>query len=109
MITSSSCFPSCGPVAFPFLLEGSAEQVTSESYLAESYLVLALGSEGGKSPRMGLFPFRAPHSLQEMSLSLGEPLSSVGKLQEGSKSSFTFSILVSSGARTLLCKLIAPL
>lgn len=53
-----------------------------ESYLAESYLVLTVGSLGN-SLRMGCFPFPSLHSLQDMSLSLGEPLSSVGKLQGG--------------------------
>lgn len=73
----------CGPAPFPFLSKESIEQVASESYLAESYLVLTVSSLGGNSLRMGCFPFPAPHSLQEMSLSLGEPLSSVGKLQGG--------------------------
>lgn len=72
-----------GPAPFPFPSKESVEQVASESYLAESYLVLTVGSLGGNCLRMGSFPFPAPHSLQEMSLSLGEPLSSVGKLQGG--------------------------
>lgn len=55
--------------------------MASASYLAASYLVLAVSSLGGNSPRMGCFPFRVPHSLQEMSLSLGETLCSVRKLQ----------------------------
>lgn len=72
----------CCPAPFPFLSKESVEQVASGSYLAESYLMLTVGSLGN-SLRMGCFPFPAPHSLQEMSLSLGEPLSSVGKLQGG--------------------------
>lgn len=52
---------------------------------SESYLVLAVGSLGGYSLKVGRFPFPAPHCLEERSLSLGEPLSSVGKLQRGWK------------------------
>lgn len=50
---------------------------------SESYLVPAVGSLGGYSLTVGRFPFPAPHCLEERSLSLEEPLSSVGKLQGG--------------------------
>lgn len=57
-----------------------------DSYRADSYLVLAGGSLGGGSQRMGQFPLPAPHCPQEISLSpAGGNLCLPGKLREAGK------------------------